>query len=173
MSPLFHTPDRSARPWGVRGGGVPSGTTVSGGRSRAPSGCCAAAGAADSSAANRTATTIGPGMRVSIVSLLDLLGSGRSRAPVACRSHEQLLPARQLERPRVARLGPVSGLVALDRQLLAELQRVAVPALARHRIGRPALALPGRDGPVGIPGVQIDPDVRIAPLHLGDGAGDG
>src|SRR6185503_6345612 len=89
----------------------------------------------------------------------------------ARRTDEQLLAIRERDVAAVGAIRTVLGLEALDEDLGALSQRLLVPATAQQRVGRatfdhPALDLTG----LRILHVDVDPGVRVDPLHLHDRA---
>src|SRR5688572_278143 len=83
---------------------------------------------------------------------------------------EELLAVRERDVTPVGAQRAVLGLEALDEDLRAGQQRVLVPAAAQERVRRAALDHPLLDLAVGSLDVDVDPGVRIDPLHLRDGA---
>src|SRR5947209_6042157 len=90
------------------------------------------------------------------------------RGIVLARCGEQPLSAcRQDDDARVADVRAVLRLAALDRYLVANLERVAGPALAHQAVGAPHLHAPVHDV-VPFGDIQIEVGVRVHPLNLGD-----
>ena len=99
---------------------------------------------------------------------VSLLLRGPFGSAIVGRTRKYALAARQLHRSRVAGVGAVLGAEALDGRLVAHLQRVPAPAIARQSVGRAAFTLPVRDRAALVLGVQINPDVRIHPVQFGN-----
>src|SRR5688572_22754096 len=83
------------------------------------------------------------------------------------RAHEQLLAVREGDVAAVGAGGAVLGLEALDQDLGAGKERVLVPPAAEERVRRAALDHPLLGLAVGGLDVDVDPGVRVDPLHLG------
>src|SRR5689334_15633229 len=128
------TPLKSTLPAAVRGAG-PSG----GLKSRCAAAIAGSAAIAAKSARRRAARRV----------MARLLLRQRRRRIVAARgSGKHAAAVGELHHARVAGLRSVLRERAVDRDLVAELQRVRAPAVARQRVRRTALALPRLDDAV-------------------------
>src|SRR2546428_3031124 len=93
------------------------------------------------------------------------------RGVVLARRREQPLAGRgEDDHPRVADVRSVFGLAALDGHDVADLERVARPALAHEAVGAAHLHAPVDDLAVRIGDVHIEVRMWVRPLDLGDGA---
>src|SRR5262249_14377904 len=90
----------------------------------------------------------------------------RRRVVAAPGAGGQRPSVRELYRAPVAGLRSVLRQRAVDRDRVADLQRIGAPAVARERIWRSALALPRLHGAFVVLHVQIDPDVRVLPFEF-------
>src|SRR5690348_7064800 len=93
-----------------------------------------------------------------------------------CLPGGQLLPAFEnqlggLHRAHPGVLGVLGDRRPLDRDLIADLDRVAFPAAARQRIGRPELKAEFFRRATFVFHVEENVGVRIHPVHFGDEAG--
>lgn len=104
----------------------------------------------------------------------DLLRLGRvpavPRGARAGRAGEQARAVRERHVTAVGAKRTVDGLVALDEHLDAGGDRVAAPAAAHQGSRRAGLDHPGVDRAVLVGHVDVQPGVRVDPLHLGDRA---
>src|SRR5438874_6600136 len=153
---LDQTPLKSTLPAAVCGVG-PSG----GLKSRCAAAIAGSAAIAAKSAMRRAARRVMAAL---------LLRQRRRRIVAAHGSREHAAAVRELHHARVAGLRSVFGERAVDRDRVAHLQRVRAPAVARQRVRRTALALPGLHGAVVVLHIEIDPDVRVRPFELRDRA---
>src|SRR4030095_1852004 len=86
------------------------------------------------------------------------------------RPQEQPLAIAQDHVRAVGSVGAVLRAVSLDSDLRARLPRFLGEATSHHRVRRAAFDHPPRDGAVWVLDVEMNPRVRIDPIHLDDGA---
>src|SRR5688500_7071702 len=70
--------------------------------------------------------------------------------------------------PSITGLRAILGPPPLDGELSSQLQVLTTPALPCQGVWRPSFALPFRHRAAGVAHIEVDPDVWIAPVDLGD-----
>src|SRR5690349_8545205 len=93
-----------------------------------------------------------------------------ARCPGSRRPKEQPLSVGQDHVCAIGAIGTILRAVPLDGDLRAGLQRFLGEATPHQRVRRAAFDHPPGDGAIGILHIEVNPRVRIDPIHLDDGA---
>src|SRR5580692_1148370 len=104
------------------------------------------------------------------LAMADLLRLRAIRSAVAGRSAKDSATVRQGHSTRVRQPRAVPRRIAADDDLISHLQRIPIPALAVQRARAGSLATPVCGVSLVILHVEVEIDVRIRPINLGDRA---